>query len=331
MSETGHIKLIKAGSILAAILGGLLAVFAVSVAVYLNLPSHPPIREFGLPSAGTSRMSAVFAAIRSSYTPDEVTVVCTDKALYPLTEWYLNIHRYETEPEAGIIPYSIVDSADEADPENVIITITDPDAVLTDTDDPGHLDIGSYRSGRYKMSISMDLPVRIDDTGISDAEDTEALPCADGCAVLIPSLFRPVSPDTGANSADTPALIFVHREYPMESSSIGYRSVPGFFQTVPSADDLSEIYKTIAEDMYTLQGSLEITSCEAGELDGFPCFRLDASVSDINGHSMETRSVLIFSMDRVFAVTACRSDDDDGSDEQADCLESIRMLRSDSK
>jgi hypothetical protein len=157
----------------------------------------------------------------------------------------------------------------------------------------------------------------------------EELPEAAWCSFVIPDDFVP-GPDRG---------VFINRNYPMESSTIGYSiydngkdvtitnrqrqeesfNVPGNRITDEPTLLTKEIYEETLSAAYNSKYGQDVgfvvESFDDIKVDGFPGFKIQSSYRAEGEETIHQTVYMLISKDKVFTITYQRAEDDDCSEQ----------------
>ena len=297
----------------------LIGISAVVFSVYLNLPPHPPVKDFGLPSEGTRAMSAVFTALRARYSPEELVIMCSDGTESDLIDWYMNTHRAEHEPGKNGERYEIVTTVPEqelsSDTRDMIIIVPQGE------ESENALYVGSYSSGRHAVSMYLS-PYR---EPLPEPVETESdlLPLASYCTALVSQDFTLPA----ESQSDTQRITFRHKEYPYEAASVSYAVVHGAVSDTMTREELSETLSARAKAVYGERANLEITAFARKVINGFPTYCIYTRISGLHEQTILQTSLLVLSKEKTFILSCSRADDDTCEEEQEVFIASARVQK----
>ncbi len=170
--------------------------------------------------------------------------------------------------------------------------------------------------------------------------DMKELPEAQYCSVMIPESFR---------VTDVPGM-YVNEHYPLESANISYgvkvlpkdRVLTNAQKAAGESESASEMdirYDELTEDMYEeimkenyedLYGDgigYTIESFEDIQKDGFPGYHIVSSFTPEGSQMIHQEAFIILSQNKVFTVVYSRAEDDDFTEEFAQSIDSIHVIR----
>ncbi|WP_026495154.1 hypothetical protein [Butyrivibrio sp. WCD3002] len=173
--------------------------------------------------------------------------------------------------------------------------------------------------------------------------DIKELPAAQYCSVMIPESFK----------VTDVAGMYVNEHYPLESANISYgvkilpedrvltnaQKAAGESESVSDVDirydELTEemyeeIMKENYEDLYGDGIGYTIESFENIQKDGFPGYHIVSSFTPEGSQMIHQEAFIILSQNKVFTVAYSRAEDDDFTEEFAQSIDSIHVIRKNS-